>query len=380
MMPPMSWGDGNQMDQIYQLIKINILSFLNKLRYNWARESVAVICSGIMVAVFWYMIQDFLEDQVIHISIKMYQAFKSTLTTVSFLLMGIALARSIQKYLGNRPGIVTFAMSIGESDNNIFKFIAIQFVVSSTAVILGTVWITDIIFEPASHHLLLNVVATITGTLIGIILPKLKTPSDKKRLMTSYSMFKWRIFQILRRNPTCRSLIAIAILCSWSHGFIASNQLPNFLHGLLAFLLSIIGIIPLAIQLKEDLNYAWAEKLMGVSHKDIMKTYFKLAISISSGLSLSSTIAYIIGAASVQAGIDLSSIVLIWIITSAVIIQSPCFFFQLEPRSVMQTGLALTIINLFQVTALIFHPASVIGVIVVGYYSANYQHNRYYRS
>lgn len=368
------------MNQVQQLIKINIFSFLHKLRYNWARELVAIACSAVLVALFLYMLQDFLTEQVINISVKMYQSFTGTLTKVSCITSGALIANSIKKSRIGYSELALFAQSMGESKSCLDSFLAMRLAFLIGLIVSITYMVTSTFFEPIHKDIVYNMSSGLFGLITIALNPKESDKTDEANTMGSYSLYRWRFYQITKRNPACKVLIITAIGLSFLHGIIAAKDLPIFVHGLWSFFICIIAIIPLTIQLKEDLNYAWAERVMGVSHSDIMKTYFKLATTTATAIILPSCICYLLPSIINSRELNFDAIAIIIMITATITIQAPCFFFQLEPRSPFQTTLTITIINLFQVTAIIFHWGFILAVPIIGYYSSAYQNNRYYRS
>lgn len=368
------------MDRILQLLNQDIMSSWHKFRYNWARELVGLTCSLVLASLFWYMIQDFLGEQVIQISLKMYHSFSSTLTTITYLMAGIAIGIQSRKSRSMDGTLWGFAIHMGESHTHIKIFIGLRlFLMSCFYISLATI-ISYYLFAPPEKEAIYNIFTLIFGAIFSFGAPKLKINRKRKFEVACNSLFKWRAYQILIRNPGTKVLLFISFICSLAQGVLGFLAPPTFLFGLTSLLVSLLAIFSLTIQLKQDIRYAWAERLMGVSHNRIVAAYVQLGGFLGTILTGVSILAYTIGTNLAGQNIDLSPLLTMILITLLLTIQAPAFFFQLDPKSPLQTCMAISIINLFQATAIIFHPLATIIIPIVAYYAAGYQHNRYYRS
>ena len=101
------------------LYYLSYSSLVKRIRYDLAKETVIGFCSLIIISLFYYIFNDFLNIEIQKISLKMRDSFAYYLANAIILLSAIAAGRSIRserldsrscgnafKYLGEDPKVL----------------------------------------------------------------------------------------------------------------------------------------------------------------------------------------------------------------------------------------------------------------------------------
>ena len=362
------------------------MSFWHRLRHDWGRELTAFVCSLVLVALFLYLFNDFLNEKVVSVSETMRKSLALWAYWGLWFLCGLFLGLRL-RLPGSCDALASFALSRGEKSLLVKRFRVLMvlltslFYISVTYVLCIKILGYSILAHPYPLLMAGGVfcVAFFWPRARGTKKEATFKPWQPRGAKAASAMFSFRRLQMLGRNRPARFVFASCYSLSTAHFFLAKWQAPFFLHGLLAIFLTLLVSIPLLLQLKEDLSFAWAERSMGVSHESVVKTYFRLALLSSLPLGLWGALCYAAGLYKGEAFFWQSHISL-FCLTVMGPIMAPSILFQLEPRRPALSWLALFLICLFVGTGILAHIAAVVLIPILIHYAGSYQHGRYYRA
>ncbi len=365
--------------RVGMLLRLDFMATWHRLRFDWAQELIAFLCAGVLLAVFGYMVHDFLTDKIAGLGMGIRQA----LTFGAAFGMALVAGCVIGAVLRRRANLAAFAKTRGEFPETISRYRKISQIIVATF-LSGLAW--ALIFNLVGSNLGTNqVIATLSIGAIGAGAAYFLSFAEDDRVATvstldfiDYSRWraalKLRLAQIICRNRTSQIFCALAGLLTIANIWQSMRGAPPFINGILAMAISMLTAFPLTIQLKEDLQYAWSERLMGISHREFTFFYYRLAVAL--------TIPYFfisLAGALLRPSFDVASLSAALIVPLGPLL-TPSLMFQVEPRKPQITGLVIGLVVLFLGTGLLVHPAMLVLVPITMYYAGQYQEGRYYRA
>jgi len=382
------------MIRAFLLLKLVIISLLNRLRFDLAREIVVLISGGVVLATFAYIINDFLNVQIQGLSQVMRDRFAEPLAYALLFICAFKAGAFIRAEWSNAETPTRMANFLGEKPE-VIRMFKIWHTLLVLSILHGGGWwlVFNFLIKPNTSRIL-SVELLMLGVTIGSALwykegkelnehetgswLKRDIGGKKTRIL---SFVRWRLAQIVFRNRTARLCFIIATALYLLLIPLQANGIPFFASVACCILASIVASATLFFQLSEDLNYAWAERTMGMSHQDFCKGYQIISFLLALVLIITASIFYLVGSQYV-AGETISKEQLLTLacINFATPLIAPMVMFQIDGRKPVINFIVLTIAALFVGTAVFAHKASLLLIPILHYYTHNSQSGRFYRA
>jgi hypothetical protein len=351
---------------------------LRRLTLDFYKEITILASCAVLMALFGYIFYDFITAKALEIPSSMVRTFQLVALVVLASFTTKAIVSSLKSANFRQFGLLL--LTVGEKPRHVAGARLLKNCFVSTVLVAGYVflsrqWLSQL--EDRAAGLLVVSQLLLGGLLYLAPAPKIvlrRRPFVVVRSGRIWTMVQWRALQLVVRNPTTRfNLLASALLAvaAWT---LYQRGTAFVLAFLLAFVSGFYAASQLFVQLKEDLNGGWAEKLMGVSHKDYLQSYFGLSL-ILAGVFALIALPFAIGGwnepseAAKMIAAQLSPLFL-----------TPGLLFQIDARRPFIQAAVLFLIGLFLATAILAHFLSVVLVPIVGYYTLNYERDLYYRA
>jgi hypothetical protein len=376
-----------QFTRTLAIMRIELSAIVRKLRYDLMKEIVVAICAVIIFGLFFYVFGDFVEQ---HLS-RLSPSLKSRIANgFGFFVVATLPLLSLRASFRHREGtdLASLMARIGESPAQVRCFRRLSAgmkVVGSAAVAALTVnW-----FLPSVTLATLGLSATLALVISGLLhrhqsRPRASVPVDIRpgKLWQSGSgasraqvMLSWRVFQILRRNRTAQAAIVLGItahILALVVGLTSTVTIGMFGFAVISgFLLA----MPMSFQLHEDLRHSWAERMMGVSHDDVVRSYQRISYFLT---------AFILASFSVVGlpfmDIDRIQLLQIAVASCCFVWIMPGLLFQIDGRRPLIQICINLLFGIFVATALYIHWAALVLIPILNYYTVQYQSGRYYRA
>ncbi len=372
---------------------ISLKAAAHRLRHDLARELVVAICGVVLLATFWYVFNDFLNVEVRNLSTNMRDAF-ATAGAGALLFAALATAqRLVRAERTSDDSLRISAWRLGEAPRILQVFMCLRYL-SIVAACFGVAWYVIyrwLIAPPMGTAILVQI-----GLLIVLLIwqwlaarPRPTTEQVKDLVgETSGSrsalmvMVRWRLLQMLRRNRTTRLCLGIAAMFGLIAIYSAIRGAPPAAMLMSAFASGVFLATAMAFQLAEDLQYAWAERCLGVSHELFVKTYYVIGalLSISFGLV---TLLCILAGVYLQTRPELSLLSLYAKVPMMMFV--PCYLLpqiglQIDGRRPAIQIMMLILFGLFVVTAIYAHWLSVILLPLLPSFTEQNQRGHFYRA
>ena len=119
------------------IYRLSLLSFIHRLRHDFARELVIGFCGFILLSLFYYIFNDFLNEEVKNISGPMRQFFAEILAYVLTGIGMVAVIRMIRNELSDPRSHGRSFAQLGESRSVIFLYLCLRI----PSLILDDFWI-----------------------------------------------------------------------------------------------------------------------------------------------------------------------------------------------------------------------------------------------
>lgn len=375
------------------LLKIVASGSLNRLRYDLARELVVLVSGGVVMATFAYIINDFLNVQVSGLSAVMRDRFAEP---VAVAILAIAAFKAGAIIRSEWSGLSTpsrMAQFLGEQPKIVLMF-RLLYSATVLAMLHGISWwvVFKYLASPPAGTVLIGELAMLATTFLSGLWYRdnsketemsasswLKTDGKQKGKLTSF--VRWRTAQIALRNRTARMCFVIATLLYLLLIPLQNPAIPFFASVACSILASIVATSALFFQLSEDLNYAWAERTMGISHQDFCNGYQMISLLMSMPMIVLALLCFTVGHLLFNGGdypaANAGTLVLINISTPVI---APMLMFQIDGRRPVINLILLTIAAMFIDTAIFANKLSLLLIPVLHYYASGSQNGRFYRA
>lgn len=372
-----------------------IARFYRRLRHDWAQEIVVFLSAAVVMALFFYVFNDFLNVEVASLSVPMRNAFSSTIAWIGYgaamLLAGKSVAAQWSRD-GNAPA--NFAEALGESPKVVFALRCLFSLTAATAT-LAVFWIIAArLLVPwgvaifARNGLFLTPLA-VAGCLVSQQLAKrirtldrVAKPFISFNLRPNHARVRWRFQIFAKRSVAARVAKGGSVAFGLLFTVLSFRQAPNVaLYGA-AFLVGFHIFVALAFTLALDLSSIWFEKSSGSSHDDVVGAYGQISISVAIGVGLLVAVAFL---APHLMRIDsnwsiLSEALRLGLVAAAPILLFPSLMFQIDGRRPITQVMAGFLISLFLSTAIYASWFALILLPIVQHYGLGIQKGRLYRA
>ena len=372
---------------------LNYLSYsslIKRIRYDLAKEAVIGFCSLIIISLFYYIFNDFLNTEIQKISLKMRDSFAEYLANVLLIVTAIAAGRSVRnekfddrscgnafKFLGEDPKVIRKFWMLRIPSKVVLFYVPSWFICLNSLVdwqwtrivayLFGMLVIsTLLIFYPGSTTVETEVVASRKSIL------------SNHPYSASAALLQWRLKQMLQRNRLAQIFISISLGFS---AFLAALSHP--IEPFVIFLSMLSGLLmafAVSFQIASDLSYSWIEKNLGVSHESYLGTLFKLSVILGSLSGAASMGFFGINTLINGIGLNWSLLIKVFFIGLTPSFLVPNIIFQIDARRTFIQVLNIILASLFVSTAIFANLAGVLLLPLIAYYGVSSQQGRFYRA
>lgn len=380
------------MQRALSLLSIFLRGTLNRIRFDFVRELVVFLSGGIVLITFAYIMNDFLNVQISGLSAVMRDRFASPLATVALLLAGFYSGNVVRNEILERETATSAARFIGENPQTLRAY-HLLFGIFWIAVLHGGAWwlthryLVKMTIGAGILHEALMLAAAISGFFWyrGKKSEQEHTTADwleQNGTTDRISSFvRWRLAQMFLRNRTAHACFAIAFFVYLLLIPLQAKGIPFFASVACTILAAIIGSSAIFFQLAEDLNYAWAERTMGIAHEDFCRGYKKISMVLAAALTGCSVLCYGAGHLLFGGGDNFwSNVLTLVLINSSTAFMAPSLMFQIDARRPMINMILLAIGSMFVGTAIFANWLSVLLILAIEYYAHGSQNGRFYRA
>ncbi len=372
-----------------QALRLYILSLkatAHRIFNDLLSEIVVAISSLVLFMTFLYVFNDFLNVQVASLSEIMRTKFASTIAWVLYLVAGLAGGRIARTERLAIESFSSFAKWIGAPSYqiSIFNFLRNCTLIGLphlAALALSDRYLFNLNFQdavgPESMMLVLSLAVW--------QFPKTKDKHDSvdpSAPQAPDSMISWRLKQMLSRSLIGKICVAMSGLFVAMMCIAFLSPAPPFVGALAAYVAGNLIAFVLIFQTAEDLQYAWMERALGVSHADFVDCYNKIAIRFSFILGGTCfVLALICGIYSGTTAVEMAPHALkAAIIATLPILITPWLGFQIDARRPAIAIMIMIIVGIFLSTAVLAHWLGLVLVPILRYYAMTYQEGRFYRA
>ncbi|MGE0174294.1 MAG: hypothetical protein AB7T49_15970 [Oligoflexales bacterium] len=353
-------------------------SLIRRVAVDFYREITVLLSCIVLLALFGYVFFDFLTAKAVEIPAQTHANFVFLAMIVFASLVTKIVVGSVKSDAFKQFG--SQLLVLGENPKNLSRarlwHNAVTLATLVTVyIVVCKEWLEGLTISQVSGLILSQI---LLGALFSLI--SVRAAPQRRRslyLWTNHriwTMVKWRSVQMAMRNPVTRFNLLFAALLALAAWLFLARGTAFILVFLLAFLSGLVAASQLFLQLKEDLSGGWAEKLMGVSHADYLRCYYLLALIFTAGFVLIATPFLVIGPSD---RIELGKVVAAQVTP---VLLAPGLLFQIDARRPFIQVSVLFLVGLFVATAILAHFLSVVLVPIVGYYTAYYERDLYYRA
>lgn len=372
------------MQELLLLVKIQLRSILRKIKYDLVSEIVVLFCSVVLIGLFYYIFQDFLNDKLKSISKETQGTIAMSFSGIILFLSTILLKSSLERINPYYPSIENFAGRIGSSPK-VLRYFRILRSLFAQLVVFGLQWIfiTNYLYQ---FELLQILMIQFVCTLI-ISIPVSKNSTSKQdsspykamELNTDRTipiLMKWRWIQITRRKRNSQISLLFALAISTCIGFGTQFNLPPGGLVLLAMLVSILSAGSLIFLLEKDVKHLWLEKSFGISHSDFTRCYLYLGLLIGGfyGLFIF-VLAKFLSPSDIPTDLPTKLALISFIGPTCV----AAIMFQLDASRAFLQFMSIFFISLFLGTAVFINLLFFVLLPVLIFYAMQYQNQQFYK-
>jgi hypothetical protein len=376
------------------LLKLTLAGSLNRVRFDLARELVVLLSGGVVLVTFAYIINDFLNVQISGLSQVMRDRFAQPVAGTLLLLAAFHAGAVLRREFSGPETATRAAGFLGEVPA-VLKMYQMLFGLVAVLLLHGFAWwlARTYLWQPSLLQFAAGEIILLLTTAASFYWYHERSKGrehDTSDWLTSrtiqrnhriYAFARWRLAQIFLRNRTARACLLVA-LCLYALLIpLQANGIPFFASVACTILAGIVAASALFFQLAEDLNYAWAERTMGVSHDDFCRGYRLLSYAFAALMAVTAITAYVTGSLTLGHLVPNASYLLtLALINACTAVITPMLMFQIDGRRPMINMILLAITAMFIGTAVFASLFSLALVPVLGYYAHGSQNGRFYRA
>ncbi len=376
------------MPKLAFLLALHVLSFFHKLWHNFIRECVVALCSLILLALFYYVFNDFLNQEVRKISPKMRDDFAMVLAWILIFAGAFSGGRLIRAFFVSPRSLFKTIQLFGE-EPAVRKTLALFHICLVLSVIYGPIWYvvnTMLVTWSLGKSLLygfMMVLVSLSASLLG----DRKSTQGKGwhpsiNIGSRQAMVRWRLRILFSRNRVAQFCFGLFLLCALLMACTAYLALPFIAAFAIAFWGGFLGSCALCFQFGEDLQAGWLEKSSGVSHRHYMDTLFIVAGLVGSLLGILHATLWWLGALPYKPMVlpQIAGTLRIFLITATPCWIVPAVLFQIDARRVLIPILTSFLVGLFVATAIYASWFAVALLGLIAYYGYTSQEGLFYRA
>ncbi len=269
--------------RLIYLLGIHLLSFFHKLRYDLARELVIGLCSLVLVSLFYYVFNDFLNIEVQRLSPLMRDRFAESFAWFLFAIGAFACGRLIRTFFSASQTLYKTLSFLGESPKNRTTLAVFHCLATIALVFIPIVLFSHYKLVKWTFYQYIKSSAVIVSILICTSLLSTKRATQSKEWVPSQKLAPlsvlviWRLRQIFLYNRITQFCFIIVIPFLGLIGAIAYFRLPFVGAFAVSYWVGFLSSCALSFQYAEDLEASWIEKNSGISHKLYLNNLFVVA-------------------------------------------------------------------------------------------------------
>ncbi len=354
----------------------------HRLRHDLIQELVVLLCGGVLLAVFFYIFNDFINDKVAHLGGVLQQQLLGIFCGAILFLSGWMSAVLFAREAWQEFSLHRWQHRLGEHPKLLRHFLILY----ACCLALGGFVVAELILQLTPWHAPMpqRLLTFAFGSAIGLFLQRWlhkrdERPEEKTIATKPFTngnkiavMVRWRMMQMLKRSRVCQIFLAGGACVGVVGGVAAIAGFPSVALALFALGQGYLLSAMLLWQLQDDLRAAWMERNAGVSHQEIVKVYQRLSWGVAVGSALFFAIV-----AQVWHYSDGWKLPLLAALAPLL---TPGLMFQIDARRPALQSIALFLIALFCGTAILVHGLAALLVPLIMHQATQYQTNRYYRA
>ena len=365
------------------LYKMYLRSIFTRIYYDLIQELVVGTCSCVMVSLFLYMFQDFINVKLAVIPSQTQEMVARIFAFLIYLLSLSYSLKTIKSWKSELNSFESFGLLVGTKPTHIRLFLIVRALIFVVCIFTFTgLVIFKLIYQPSAKEF------TATSMLGFIVIASsffksrsretlsgksVKAMKFKQGQATLINMLRWRIIQLLQRNKATRVCILSALTFVILTALVSWLSLSFSLAVLSALASGFLATGAMIFQLKDDIQNSWLEKNCGVTHASIIRVYRVLAITIGTLLGAANVIAYMI-----CNSFSTQKVGLLLTMSLVAPLLFPPLMFQVDARRPTIQFLMVFLATLFIGTGIYAYPILVLAIPIFDYYGHSYQNNRYY--
>ena len=373
--------EGDPMARAFQLLLFDVRAVLHRLRHDLGKEITVLLASLILLATFGYIFNDFLNIQIAALSAAMRDTVALVVAGVFCLAAAAATAKTLRRAASDNASTRAMAKILGEAPEILTRY-TILHAITIVLLIHGAAWL--IIFRFLVNASLFSFglveLVMLVITWIGAqISPRTlgSTRAGPTILRQRAPLVAWRLTLHLQRNRGHQLLYGLSLAFVVLGSLAFRGGAPLLAPVATALAAGVLLAAILAFSLARDLEHAWIEHALGVSHDEMVTAYelFAIALVIPAAL--------VAAVCTAWAAPDAESLATAWkpaAILAVTPLFAPYMLFQIDARRPGINMIGLTIIGLFLGTAIFAHGLAVLLPLIAKAGIASNQANRFHRA
>lgn len=381
-----------------RLLRLDFINIKNKLAQNLAGELVTALSALAIVALFIYITHDFLSIELkrLHEQANLWRSLNQNFSYFILTMTSISLGWRLGSRFKAEGSISNFAYFIGNAPEAIRTYRYLSMFVL-TIIFYSLAWLfvekllipyTFLEFITANAVMLALSVVSYSASPRHKKSPAASIKNHVNTLSqnTQISPVKWRFIQIYRNKVQWSISALLAAYLYFRLLTLLQKNAPFFLIYLITFLLSILLVVPIAFQLRRDIEISWLEKTFGMSHARFVATYNRISIVLSlflASLLVATLIYFQVLSVDSSKSFDLhflNQIAQISALVVGLVWFYPSVMFQIDSRKPILQLISLFLFGLLYMTLIFIHWAFVGIVPFLKSYADSMQKDRYYRA
>ena len=373
--------------KLFHLCMMHLKSIYNRIRYDLAKEIVVLICSTVLLALFYYIFNDFLNSKIANLSVAMQQKLGQYLSGILFFITVLACGKHLSQ-LGSQ-GIADFAAVRGENGQLLKAYRwSVQFF--TIFFYHGFAWVIAVstLYTFKIHT---NYILATTMIIVSLFLGnwfKARHASKKhsiktlpeKRLDLLSSLIHWRKQHLLKRNRLALFCLVLSVILTCLTLLAATSSKPELLGFIICLIAGCVVSSAVYLQLAEDLNFSWAEQSFGVTHNEMMKATDRICLQLALMFGILAGIFLFLSTKIFENSLSWLQLAQLVFVISVPILLTSSLAFQIDARKPAIPILSNILVSLFIATAILAHIASIILIPLAIYYAKSNQLDRFYRA
>ncbi|MBI2603650.1 MAG: hypothetical protein HYW48_11415 [Deltaproteobacteria bacterium] len=373
------------MFRILLLLKIHLFSFVHRLRHDFIRELIVGLCSLVLLGLFYYIFDDFLNSELAKLSMAMRDRFAEVLAWGLLLGGAFSIGRWCRTFYAMPSSLVNRIEILGERPG-VIRVLGVFHVFLLFMGVYGPLWwFVDTVLVAWMGAKTAVVFSILLLVSLGSWLMKERGAREGGKLSMFagsplLALVQWRLWQIFFRNRITQFCLGLSLLFMGISFLVGVAEIPFVAVFGSSFMVGFLGACALAFQYSDDVQYGWVEKSLGVSHRLYMHNLTLTATILALLLAVCNAFAWCIGAANSDAGQFFDQGLRAFAVTFIPVWMVPFALFQIDARRAALTILLTFLSGIFAATAVYATWFSLLLMPLIVYYGYQSQEGRFYRA